>query len=94
MSGRKWTTRSLISAVVLAVLLGVAGTAIAHDARLDLASLDLEKARLLLQASDDQVPQVDAKTEKAYSRMLRKAIDAIIEAEQHVQDAAAVADAP
>lgn len=93
MSGHRWTTRSLVSATVLALLLGIGGTAIAYDARLDLASQNLEKARLLLHAADD-IPQLDAKKEMKYSKALQRAVDAIVEAEERVQEAAVVADSP
>lgn len=82
MSARRWTTRSMLLATVLPVLVGVGGTAIAYDGRLDLASQDLEKARLLLVAADD-LPQLEAKKEKQYSKALGKAIAAIVEAEEH-----------
>lgn len=93
MTERRWTTRSMVVAVILATLLGVAGTAMAHDGRLDLALQNLEKTSLLIQAADD-VPQLDDKTERTYSRHLRKAVDAIADATESINDAIAVADAP
>lgn len=93
MNGRTWTTRSMVIAVILAVLLGVAGTAVAYDARLDLASQNLEKARLLLEAADFE-PQLDEKKEKEYSKILQKAVKTIADAEALIQDAATVADSP
>lgn len=93
MSRRRWTTRSMLTTISLACVLGIAGTAIAYDGRLDLATLDLEKARLLLEAADSE-PQLDDKKEKEYSRLLQKAIKAIGDAESLIQDAGAVADSP
>ncbi|HET8740013.1 MAG TPA: hypothetical protein VFO17_09805 [Acidimicrobiia bacterium] len=91
MGERKWTTRSVIAAVVIAVTLAIAGTALAHDQRLDLALQQLESSRLLLVASDEQ-EHPDRKIEKHYSRELQAAIKAIEKAQQRVEKAMVTAD--
>lgn len=91
MGERKWTTRSVIAAVVIAVTLAIAGTALAHDQRLDLALQQLESSRLLLVASDEQ-EHPDRTIEKHYSRELQAAIKAIEKAQQRVEKAMVTAD--
>jgi len=93
MSARRWTTRSMLLATVLPVLVGVGGTAIAYDGRLDLASQDLEKARLLLVAADD-LPAGGQKGEAILEGLGQGDRGDRRGRGARSQDAAAIADAP
>jgi hypothetical protein len=91
MGERRWTTRSVIATVAMAVTLAIAGTALAYDGRLDLTMENLESSRLLLVVADEQ-EQPDRKIERQYSRQLRAAIKAIENAQKRVEKAMVIAD--
>lgn len=83
----------MLVAVVLAVVAGVAGTAIAYDARLDLADDNLENAGALLQVADE-LPLLDEQAERQYSKELGRAIKNIESARINVANAIEIADVP
>ncbi len=83
----------IVAALVAAVSIGFAvGIAQAADPKLDHADAALVKAQALIEASEAGV--VDDKTQRAFDRHIRRAIDAIVNARQELQAAKDAVDNP
>jgi len=81
---------SLLLAIAIAFSAGVTATGWMHDERLDTADLALEKAYVLLQASESGA--VDIRVQREFDRHIRKALSAIEGARDATAAAAAAAD--